>query len=101
MDIVFKIKHTCKLSAITSFAIGSILLMLFMITKKSDPFVYMGIWYLYIAFAINLILFFLVLISAIIYWEKRVQLFGHAMLLTLNIPIAIAYFFIVLNFIGS
>lgn len=101
MDIVFAIKNTCKTSALVSFAIGTIILILFMITREIDPFAYIGIWYLYVAFAINAMLFFLVILSALFLWKNSIELLGHAMLLTLNIPVAIGYFFIVLNFIDT
>lgn len=101
MSAVLKIKNTCKLSFLTSFCIGSMLLILFALTKDFEPFAIMGIYYLYIAFAVNLILFIGVVISALYFWDNRLELFGHAMLLTLNIPIAIGYFFIVLALIDS
>ena len=72
-----------------------------MITSEIDPFVFIGIQYIYVAFAINVLLFFSVILAALVLWKKRIELIGHAMLLTLNIPVAIGYFFIVLNFIDS
>ena len=94
-----RIKNLCKGSSLLSFIIGTILLLLFLITRKFNAVITVGIYYVVIAFLYNLIIFVITLILAVYYWQNRNELLGHCGLLLLNLPIAIGYFFIVLNLI--
>lgn len=98
MKIINKITNTCRVTAFLSFIIGTILLILFTMTRTFSPIITIGILYIYVAFIINLILFVFVFLSAFYFWQYRLELFRHCGLLVLNIPIAIVYFFIVLKF---
>lgn len=100
METINNIKNTCKVTAFLSFTVGTILVILFAMNGTYGPIVMAGIYYIYIAFIINLILFIFVLLSAFYFWQFRWDLFKHCGLLLLNIPIAIIYFLIVLKLIG-
>ncbi|WP_299111754.1 hypothetical protein [uncultured Winogradskyella sp.] len=100
MKVIQNIKNTCKITALVSFIIGTILVILFAITRTYTPIVTIGIFYVYIAVIINLLIFISVLLSAFYFWKYRLELFYHCGLLLMNIPIAIAYFIIVLKLIG-
>lgn len=99
LGVIQRIKNVCKGSALLSFIIGTILLAIFLITQKFDSIVTIGIYFVVIALWYNLVVFIITLISAMYYWQNRIELLGHCGLLLLNIPIAIGYFFIVLNLI--
>jgi uncharacterized membrane protein len=97
--VIQRIKNVCKGSALLSFIIGTILLAIFLITQKFDSIVTIGIYFVIIAFWYNLLIFIITLLTAIYYWQNRIELLGHCGLLLLNLPIAIGYFFIVLSLI--
>ena len=97
MEIVSKIKNTCKFTALVSFTIGTILVALFAISRSHDAIIIIGFYYIGIAGILNLVLFVSVFLSAFYFWEDRADLFAHCGLLLLNIPIALAYFFLVHN----
>lgn len=91
-----QIKNTAKLTALVSFIIGTFLVLLFALFRTCDTLIVIGIYYVAIAIAVNLIVFVSVLISVLYFWNLRHQLFITCGVLLLNIPIAIAYFFIVI-----
>ena len=97
--IIQRIKNVCKGSTLLSFIIGTILLILFLISRKFGTIVSVGVYYVVIAFWFNVVIFFITLLSACYYWKNRIELFSHCVLLLINLPIAICYFFTVINLI--
>ncbi len=97
MTTVNNIKNTGKLTALISFVIGTFFLLFFVIFKTYDSIVIIGMYYIAIAFIVNSIVFLSVFISGLYFWDRRLELFATCGILLLNIPIAIGYFFLVLN----
>ncbi len=93
------IKHTGKLTALISFAIGTFLLIFFLLFKNHQSIIMIGIYYVIGAFVINTVVFITLLLSAFYFWNQRVDLLKTCGILLLNIPIAIGYFYLVLHFI--
>ena len=93
---VTNIKNTAKLTALASFVIGTFLVLFFALFRTYDAIIVIGIYYVGIAIVANLIVFISVFISALYFWNQRHKLFIACGTLLLNIPIVIAYFFIVI-----
>jgi len=97
---VIYLKNTAKLTALISFIMGTLILVtyvLFHSSKYNTDIIQIGISYVSIAIVINTIIFIITCSSALYYWNNRLELFASSGLLLLNIPIAFAYFFIVLS----
>ena len=99
MKTVYNIINTSKLIALISFALGTCLLLSFLLFPKIDSIIVIGLYYVGIATLINAILFLILIITAIAFWDYRIEVIKTCGLLLLNIPIAIGYFFMVINFI--
>ena len=79
--------------AIVSFGIGTLLLLLHFIFKKSDIIVTVGIYYVLISFLINgLMLLKLIIIEPL----NRSKIERQALILFANVPISFVYFLIVI-----
>jgi len=100
MTIVNNIKNIGRLIALTSFALGTILLILFFLFKTNYPIVMIGIYYVAIALIVNTIIFVSTLISGIYFWNHRLQLFATCGILLANIPIAFGNFLLTLYLSG-
>lgn len=99
MKTVYNIINTGKLIALISFALGTCLLLSFLLFPKIDSIIIIGLYYVGIAALINAILFLFLILTAFVYWDYRIKLFKTCGLMLLNIPIAIGYFFMVINYI--
>ena len=100
MKTIYNITNTGKLIALISFLLGTYLLVSFLLFPKVDSIVIIGLYYVGYATIINVILFVFLIIVVFIYWDYRVNILKTCGLLLLNIPIAIGYFFIVLNYVN-
>ncbi len=98
MKAVYNITNTAKLIAIISFVLGTFLLFSFLLFPKDDSITLAGLYYVGYASLSNAILFLVLIITAFAYWDYRKMVFKTCCLLFLNIPIAIVYFFIVINY---
>lgn len=85
-----------KIVALLSFLIGSILLILY-IYFKSQQLITIGIYYIIIAFWINIILLVVLIIASIINSFHRKNLLKTCGIVLLNIPIAILYFYLLIQ----
>ncbi|MFD1163861.1 hypothetical protein ACFQ2E_15635 [Hwangdonia seohaensis] len=89
--------NSSKAIAIISFAIGTILFVLQLYFRKSVVFIYPGIIFILIAVIINSILLIALVFSLIGYINQRLELLKTCGLVLLNIPIAILYFYILIE----
>lgn len=85
-----------KLIAGVSFILGTLLLVLFLFFK-SDVIIGIGIYYVLAALVINLLLFIGLIGNLITSQKNRFDTLKAIGITLINLPIAIAYFFIVLN----
>ena len=99
MTIINNIKNIGKLTTLTSFILGTILLILFVLFKTNYNIVEIGIYYVVIAFIVNIFVFVGILISGLYFWNHRLQLFATCGLLLVNLPIAFGYFLLTLYLI--
>ena len=97
MKTLYNIINTGKLIAIISFVLGTCLLVLHLLIPKEQPIIIIGLYYVGYAAAINAFSFLILVITAFTYWKNRIEVFKTCGLLLLNIPIAVLYFFIVIN----
>jgi hypothetical protein len=79
-----------------SFGIGTILLQGYLLTEVLF-FIVLGVAYIILGFFMNLIIFLNTVINIFLNKHYRLKLFLCALLLLLNIPIAISYFLILVN----
>ena len=79
-----------------SFIGGTTILLLYLLTH-SDFLVMVGLWYLIAAVAINALGFINLIIMAAIHYRYAGTLLLRAIILTLNIPIALLYFNLVIH----
>ena len=82
--------------AIVSFGIGTILLLLHFIFKKSDIIIFTGIYYVLISFLVNGLMLLKLIIEWITEVENRPNIERQALILFANIPISFVYFLIVI-----
>ncbi|WP_412984206.1 hypothetical protein [Pontimicrobium sp. IMCC45349] len=87
-----------KVTAIVSFIIGTIILILHIYLKDEIGIMIIGLYYTIAAFFINAILFLSLIIAAFIKEKYRKQLAASAGILLVNIPIAFIYILIVFQF---
>ena len=83
--------------AIVSFGIGTLLLLLHFIFKKSDIIVTVGIYYVLISFLINGLMLLKLIIDWITEPLNRPQIERQALILFANVPISFIYFLIVIS----
>lgn len=86
-----------KIVAGISFILGTLLLVLFLFFRELESIVMYGLYYVIIAFIINTFIIFWLIIKFVIRPEKREESLKSIGLILINIPIAIGYFFIVIN----
>ncbi|NHN24165.1 hypothetical protein FIA58_000620 [Flavobacterium jejuense] len=84
-----------RILALGSFSIGTLILIIFKITKSDILFI-IGFYYVVIALFLNFILFVNLVYNLFIYTKMYAFQFGNIALLLLNIPIALFYLQIVL-----
>ena len=82
--------------AIVSFGIGTLLLLLHFIFKKSDIIIFTGIYYVLISFLVNGLMLLKLIIDWITEVENRLNIERQALILFANIPISFVYFLIVI-----
>ena len=87
---------TSKIVAGISFIIGTLFLVTHLFFKESS-IVLFGLYYVLIAFVINSFVFFWLITRLIICSENWIELLKAIGAILTNIPIAIGYFFIVIN----
>jgi len=96
-EIVYKILKMPLKTALTSFAIGTFLLLLFFVAPEKDPVIGVGICYVILAFAINSAAFMIFIGLSFRHRSYQWDIIGRAGLLLINIPIAYLYFIIVVK----
>lgn len=99
MNTLNNIINTAKLIGIISFVLGSCLLVSFLLSPNEKSIVIMGLYYVGIVTLINAVLGLVLIITAFVYWDYRILIFKTLGLLLLNIPIAIGYFLIIINYL--
>lgn len=87
-----------KWSFLISLVVGSILLVLFLLTKEPGLIV-IGIYYLLLAIIANLIVLVRMVHFALRYKTYMSFILRHTAILLLNLPIALAYYLIVMGVI--
>jgi len=90
--------NTSKLIALISFALGTCLLVAFLLLPKENSILIAGLYYVGYTAIINVILFLILIITTFVYWDNRIKVLKTCGLLLINIPITICYFFIVVNY---
>lgn len=86
-----------KIVAGISFIFGTLILVLFLFFKKEESLIMIGIYYVIGAIIINTFIFLGLLFRLIINSENRLDLLKSIGIISINLPIAIGYFFIVIN----
>ena len=86
-----------KIVAGISFILGTLLLVLFLFFRELESIVIYGLYYVIIAFTINTFIIFWLIIKFLIRPKKQEELLKSIGVILINIPIAIGYFFIVIN----
>ncbi len=90
------IKTICQYCAIISFSIGT-LIFFFYLTNKADKTILTGLYYTFIATLINMILFIFNILCSLFsskYWKNYLINSG---VLLINAPIALFYFYVVIE----
>lgn len=88
--------NSTKIAAI-SFIIGTLLLIAHLIFKSAFIILLIGLFYVYLAVFINLIVLLFLIISLITNPKNRKSTIIKILIVLLNVPIAVAYFLIILN----
>jgi len=86
-----------KIVAGISFILGTLLLVLFLFFREFESIVMFGLYYVLIAFVINAFIFFWLINRLVARSENWIELLKAIGIILINIPIAIGYFFIVIN----
>jgi len=86
-----------KIAAGVSFILGTLLLVLFLFFREFESIVIFGLYYVLIAFIINAFIVIWLITRLIIHSEKWIELLKAIGVILINIPIAIGYFFVVIN----
>jgi heme exporter protein D len=87
-----------KYTFFTSLAVGTYLLVGFALTEN-DLFVTGGIFYLPIAFSVNLLILISLLVFSILWKKKRKECFIGIGFLLINIPVAVFYFWVIIKYL--
>ena len=90
---------TSKSITIISFIIGTILFALQLYFNKSDALIYPGIIFILIATIINVISLIALVFSLLANTNYKLELLKTCGIVLLNIPIAILYFYIIIEFL--
>lgn len=81
-----------------SFGLGTLILLLYLVDKNRTEYVFIiGFFYVLAAIVLNFAMLLLLIVCAIINKEYRLQILERTSLILINIPIAILYFFIVIE----
>ena len=95
-----KVDNAARLMAFISFTLGTLIFLMFSVTGKEDYLTY-GLYYVGFAIIVNLGMLFLLLVKIITDKERRLIRFKSMGILLVNIPIAIAYFYMVIHLISN
>ena len=87
---------TAKNTALTFFSIGTLLFVLLLLTKSLPTFAFIGFVFIVTAIIYNLTIVVLLLIQLI--KQNELETFCSILIILLNIPIAIGYFYILIHF---
>ena len=90
------LKTICHYCAIISFTIGTLIFLLYL-TNKVDKTIIIGLYYTVIAILVNTTLFTFNTLCALFtskYWKKYLI---NSVILLLNAPIALFYFYVVIE----
>jgi hypothetical protein len=90
------ILHAPLWTFVISFCLGTILLLLYLI-DKDDSLIIIGILYLALAFVLNLAALMVLIALSFIHKEYQKVILLNTSVMLLNIPIALAYFVIIIN----
>ncbi|MBU3821159.1 hypothetical protein KO566_03730 [Flavobacteriaceae bacterium XHP0103] len=88
-----------KIVALISFIIGTTLFSLFLYLGESHISVIIGAKFLIVAVLINVILFVLNLLLALVPNENRIEYLKTGGFILLNIPMAILYIYVIIEFL--
>lgn len=81
-----------------SFVIGTVLFVLFLMSKQKEIYVELIFYYIMLAILVNGIAFFGVIVSSFFFKAQRSRIFKRAFVLLINIPVVFAYLFIYIQF---
>ena len=84
-------------TAAISFIVGTILFGFQMITNENNNLLIIGFFYVIIAFIVNLVILLIMVILSFVYRNHQSDILKYASIQLINIPIAIAYIFILFN----
>jgi len=91
-----KLSFTTQL-ALISFLIGTILFLLYFLIPKNESILFLGLFYVFAASFLNGIAFLALIFHLINNKKNREETLIKILIILANIPIAIAYFFILIN----
>lgn len=97
MEITQAINKNALIMAVISFLIGTILFLSFLLFKW-DPLLGFGLMYVYISVFVNSIMLLVILVNALTHLKNYKENILTILLFILNIPIAIGYFLIIINY---
>lgn len=80
-----------------TFGIGTLLLILGLSFHDYEPILMTGFFYILIAFVINAVVFVLLMTLSFVFTSHSNAIRANTLLLLLNIPVAILYFFIIIS----
>ncbi|MHA7059986.1 hypothetical protein ACWGOQ_0022355 [Aquimarina sp. M1] len=96
MQITQRVNRSALMIATCSFLLGTLLLLLHLIIAW-DTLIIVGLFYVLIAIVLNSITFIGLLVNTVINLHHNKENLTTVSIFLLNIPIAIGYFFIVIN----
>lgn len=84
-----------KKTAITSFALGTLILFAFLLTGQSDDWLILGFFYTLIAIIVNFCVLVYMCFCAAAFPEHRQQILLDTAILLINIPVTVFYIYVV------
>ena len=91
--------NTSKAIAIISFIIGTILFAIQLSFNTPIIFIYLGVIFIIVAIVVNTISLLALIFSLLGYTNQRLELIKTCGIVLLNIPIAVLYFYILIEFL--
>lgn len=85
--------------AVTSFIIGTLLFLGFIIFPKEEAFIYVGMIYILIAFVVNSCTFLFLVYQYFMEPDEKLYHQFQIIIMLSNIPISILYFYLLISFI--
>lgn len=87
---------TARLTALTFFSIGTFLFLIQCLSKEDFAFIFLGLIFIIIATIYNFIVFLILLVQLI--RKNEIETFFSILIILLNIPIALGYFYILTHY---